>query len=68
MSPRTAVTLDSSMGTEAEAIQSSPRFFPVSIMLVRVSDRMERSELLVRMNDDEKKTFAEIVDGLKANV
>jgi len=28
--PRTAVTLDTSMGTEAEAIQSSPRFFLVS--------------------------------------
>src|SRR5260221_4296885 len=27
---RTAVTLDTSMGTEAEAIQSSPRFFLVS--------------------------------------
>ena len=26
--PRTAVTLDTSMGTETEAIQSSPRFFP----------------------------------------
>ena len=29
--PRTAVTLDTSMGTEAEAIQSSPRFFLVSL-------------------------------------
>ena len=28
--PPTAVTLDTSMGTEAEAIQSSPRFFLVS--------------------------------------
>jgi hypothetical protein len=28
--PRTAVTLDTSMGTEAEAIQSSPRFFLIS--------------------------------------
>src|SRR5260221_5416867 len=28
--PRTAVPLDTSMGTEAEAIQSSPRFFLVS--------------------------------------
>jgi hypothetical protein len=30
--PRTAVTLDTSMGTEAEAIQSSPRFFLVSFL------------------------------------